>query len=238
VSPRMCPGVDRRERWKNDCGSWKLDLRALGYSPPVFRSSTPSLRGAEGSGDSQRPDIGGENVDSNSSDRLDRKALHAIGSLLNDVRQLVRQHPPALIRFRSVLSGVENNIVSNGEGPRPDGAGGIGRRWAVCTRTALKSRPKRGSKNARVDSVRGERPSREAICCSAWPGTSAAASALRLVRRSSASLRRRLWIGLSGESGRSHEGPRASAWKRQWRNWLRICGAGAAISVSAKRPRC
>jgi hypothetical protein len=34
---------------------------------------------------------------------------------------------------------------------------------------------------------------------------------LRLVRRSSASLRQRHWIGLSNESGRSRAGPRASA---------------------------
>ncbi len=38
------------------------------------------------------------------------------------------------------------------------------------------------------------------------------------VRRSSASLRQRPWIGLSNESGRSRDGPRASAWKRRWRS--------------------
>ena len=36
------------------------------------------------------------------------------------------------------------------------------------------------------------------------------------------------------ESGRSHDAPRASAWKRRWRNWPPTCGAGAAISASAK----
>ncbi len=30
----------------------------------------------------------------------------------------------------------------------------------------------------------------------------------------------------------------ASASRRQWKSWPRICGAGAAISASAKRPRC
>jgi RNA-directed DNA polymerase len=43
---------------------------------------------------------------------------------------------------------------------------------------------------------------------------------------------------LSTESGRSRDGPKVSASRRQWRSWLRICGAGAAISASAKRPRC
>src|ERR1019366_567216 len=46
-------------------------------------------------------------------------------------------------------------------------------------------------------------------------------SASRPVRRSSALLRRRPWIGLSSESGRSRDGPRASAWQRPWRRWLR-----------------
>ena len=40
-------------------------------------------------------------------------------------------------------------------------------------------------------------------------------SALRLVQRSSASLRPRLWIGLSGESVKSRVGPRVSALKRR-----------------------
>src|SRR5437762_3890241 len=31
---------------------------------------------------------------------------------------------------------------------------------------------------------------------------------------------------------------KVSASRRRWRTWLRICGAGAAISASAKRPRC
>ena len=31
---------------------------------------------------------------------------------------------------------------------------------------------------------------------------------------------------------------KASALRRQWKSWLRICGAGATISASAKRPRC
>src|SRR5712691_9212665 len=63
-------------------------------------------------------------------------------------------------------------------------------------------------------------------------------SALRLVRTSSARLRRNLWNGSSGESGRSREGPGALASRRQWKSWPRICGAGAAISASAKHPRC
>ena len=37
---------------------------------------------------------------------------------------------------------------------------------------------------------------------------------------------------------RSRDGPRASASRRQWKNWSRTCGAGAAISAFAKRPRC
>jgi hypothetical protein len=40
-------------------------------------------------------------------------------------------------------------------------------------------------------------------------------------------------IGLSTASEKSRDGPGASAWKRRWRNWPRICGAGAAISDSA-----
>jgi hypothetical protein len=63
-------------------------------------------------------------------------------------------------------------------------------------------------------------------------------SASRLVRISSARLRQKFWNGSSAESGRSREGPRASASKRQWRSWLCICGAGEAISASAKRLRC
>src|SRR4030081_2873101 len=63
-------------------------------------------------------------------------------------------------------------------------------------------------------------------------------SASRLVRTPSARSRQNLWNGSSGESGRSREGPRALASRRQWKSWLRICGAGAAISASAKRPRC
>jgi RNA-directed DNA polymerase len=51
-------------------------------------------------------------------------------------------------------------------------------------------------------------------------------------------LRRNRWNGSSGESGRSREGLKASASRRQWKNWSRICGAGAAISAFAKRPRC
>src|ERR1035437_9084415 len=63
-------------------------------------------------------------------------------------------------------------------------------------------------------------------------------SVLRPVRRSSEPLRRRPWIGLSNESGKSRNGQKASAWRRRWRNWHRVCGAGAAISDSAKRRRC
>src|SRR6516164_9445859 len=63
-------------------------------------------------------------------------------------------------------------------------------------------------------------------------------SALRLVRTSSARLRRNRWTGSSNESGTSREGPRASASRRQWKSCPRICGAGAAISAFAKRPRC
>jgi RNA-directed DNA polymerase len=63
-------------------------------------------------------------------------------------------------------------------------------------------------------------------------------SALRPVRRSSVPLRRRPWIGFSNESGKSRNGQKASAWRRRWRNWHRICGAGEAISDSAKRRRC
>ena len=63
-------------------------------------------------------------------------------------------------------------------------------------------------------------------------------SALRLVRRSSVLLRQRPWIGLGDESERSRDGQRASAWRRRWRNWPRIYGAGEAISDSAKRLRC
>jgi RNA-directed DNA polymerase len=47
-------------------------------------------------------------------------------------------------------------------------------------------------------------------------------SASRLVQTPSARLRRNLWSGLSGESGRSREGPKASASRRQWKNWPRI----------------
>src|SRR5262245_29002991 len=50
--------------------------------------------------------------------------------------------------------------------------------------------------------------------------------------------RRNLWNGSSSESGRSREGPRVSASRRQWKNWSHICGAGAAISASARHPRC
>src|SRR4029077_19313282 len=60
---------------------------------------------------------------------------------------------------------------------------------------------------------------------------------LRLVRTSSARLRRNRWTGSSNESGTSREGPRASASRRQWKSWPRICVAGAAISAFAKRPR-
>src|SRR6516162_2341079 len=67
---------------------------------------------------------------------------------------------------------------------------------------------------------------------------SSSGSALRLVRISSARLRRNRWTGSSNESGTSREGPRASASRRQWKSWPRICGAGAAISAFAKRPRC
>jgi len=65
---------------------------------------------------------------------------------------------------------------------------------------------------------------------------SSSGSALRLVRTSSARLRRNRWNGSSNESGTLREGPRASASRRQWKNWPPICGAGAAISASAKRP--
>ena len=41
--------------------------------------------------------------------------------------------------------------------------------------------------------------------------------------------RRNLWSGLSGESGRSREGPKASASRRQWKNWSRICGVGVGF---------
>jgi hypothetical protein len=40
-------------------------------APPGFRSSTPSMRGAEASGDSQRPDIGRGKVHSNRLRRQD-----------------------------------------------------------------------------------------------------------------------------------------------------------------------
>src|ERR1700676_1417749 len=63
-------------------------------------------------------------------------------------------------------------------------------------------------------------------------------SASRLVQASSARSRRNRWNGSSSESEIPREGPRASASRRQWKSWLRICGAGAAISASAKRPRC
>ena len=62
-------------------------------------------------------------------------------------------------------------------------------------------------------------------------------SALRPVRTPSAQSRRNLWNG-SSESGTSRDGPKASASRRQWRISPRICGAGAAISASAKRPGC
>ena len=48
---------------------------------------------------------------------------------------------------------------------------------------------------------------------------SSSGSALRLVRTSSARLRRNRWNGSSNESGTSREGPRASASRRQWRSW-------------------
>src|SRR6476659_1191185 len=64
---------------------------------------------------------------------------------------------------------------------------------------------------------------------------SSSGSASRLVRTSSARLRRHLWSGSSGESGRSREGPRASALRRQWKSWSCVCGGGAAISAFAKR---
>src|SRR6266436_6056967 len=51
---------------------------------------------------------------------------------------------------------------------------------------------------------------------------SSSGSALRLVRTSSARLRRNRWTGLSNESETSREGPRASASRRQWKNWLGI----------------
>src|SRR5229473_885699 len=60
---------------------------------------------------------------------------------------------------------------------------------------------------------------------------SSSGSALRLVRTSSARLRRNRWNGSSNESGTLREGPRASASRRQWKNWPPICGAGAAISL-------
>src|ERR1019366_154576 len=63
---------------------------------------------------------------------------------------------------------------------------------------------------------------------------SSSGSALRLVQTSSARSRRNRWNGSSSESERPREGPRASASRRQWKSWLRICGAGAAISASAK----
>jgi hypothetical protein len=47
-----------------------------------------------------------------------------------------------------------------------------------------------------------------------------------------------LWNGSSGESGRSHAGPGASASRRHWTSWLRICGVGRGYSAFAKRPRC
>ena len=64
------------------------------------------------------------------------------------------------------------------------------------------------------------------------------ASALRPVQISGARSRRNRWNGSSNESGRSREGPRASASRRQWKSWLSTCGAGAAISAFAKHPRC
>src|ERR1700733_11313857 len=64
---------------------------------------------------------------------------------------------------------------------------------------------------------------------------SSSGSALRLVRTSSARLRRNRWNGSSNESGTLREGPRASASRRQWKNWPPTCGAGAAISAPAGR---
>jgi group II intron reverse transcriptase/maturase len=63
-------------------------------------------------------------------------------------------------------------------------------------------------------------------------------SASRLVPRSSALSRPGPWIALSSDSGKSREGQRESAWKRRWMRWPRICGAGMAISDSAKRLKC
>jgi hypothetical protein len=59
-------------------------------------------------------------------------------------------------------------------------------------------------------------------------------SALQMDQRSSEQSHQSPWSALSGESGRSHDAQRASASKRRCRNWSRICGAGAATSVSAK----
>src|ERR1017187_756111 len=53
---------------------------------------------------------------------------------------------------------------------------------------------------------------------------SSSGSALRLVQTSSARSRRNRWSGSSSESERPREGPRASASRRQWKSWLRICG--------------
>src|SRR5215813_13200389 len=60
---------------------------------------------------------------------------------------------------------------------------------------------------------------------------SSSGSASRLVRTSSAQLRRNRWNGSSNESGTSHEGSTASASRRQWRSWLGICWVGAAIRL-------
>ena len=59
-------------------------------------------------------------------------------------------------------------------------------------------------------------------------------SALQTDQSSSEQLRQNPWFVLGGESERLHDVQRASASMRRWRNWSRICGAGAATSVSAK----
>jgi hypothetical protein len=53
--------------------------------------------------------------------------------------------------------------------------------------------------------------------------------------RESARLRRRLSVGSKPGFERSRAGPKASVSRRRSPNWLRTCGAGAAISASAKR---
>src|SRR5215471_18790708 len=62
-------------------------------------------------------------------------------------------------------------------------------------------------------------------------------SALRLVRTSSARLRRNRWTGSSNESGTSREGPRASASRRQWKNHphVHMIVPGGGISLDGTR---